>query len=181
MFVSQDFKGSLNHKLRKLALQRCELELLRSHPKDERGSVREIGLWDRMGATLHFLELSPTLWWELTHCSEWSFSGPFWDPERDRKWIPKWTRNGTENGPPKGTLRKDLKDGSLRVEVYEDSKSNLISNLKPKLEVDGRSQGRTRTRPRIPSLAELPLHSSQVTEARAAAVRAGVVAKPSEG
>ena len=31
--------------LRKLALRRCELELLRSHPKDERGSVREIGLW----------------------------------------------------------------------------------------------------------------------------------------
>ena len=32
--------------LRKLALGACdrELELLRSHPKDERGSVREIGL-----------------------------------------------------------------------------------------------------------------------------------------
>ena len=47
--------------LRKLALLPCELELLRSHPKDERGSVREIGLWTRMSATLHFLELSPTV------------------------------------------------------------------------------------------------------------------------
>ena len=136
--------------------------MLRSHPKDERGSVREIRLCVSVPPTLHFLELMRLLCWELTNCSEWSFSSPFWDPEREREWIPKWTRNGTENGPPKGTLRKDLKDGSLRVEVYEDSKSSLKSNLKPKLEVDGRSQGRTRTRPRIPSLAELPLHSSQV-------------------
>ena len=57
-------------KLGKLALQRCELELLRSHPKDERGSVREIGLWNRMCATPHFLELSPALWTELTCCSK---------------------------------------------------------------------------------------------------------------
>ena len=54
--------------LRKLALQRCELELLRSHPKDERGSVREIGLCDRLEPNLHFLELSPALWWELPRC-----------------------------------------------------------------------------------------------------------------
>ena len=54
--------------LRKLALQRCELELLRSHPKDERGSVREIGLWIWIEPNLHFLELSPTLWWELPRC-----------------------------------------------------------------------------------------------------------------
>ena len=49
--------------LRKLALGACdrELELLRSHPKDERGSVREIGLCDRMEPTPHFLELSPTV------------------------------------------------------------------------------------------------------------------------
>ena len=47
--------------LRKLALRLCELELLRSHPKDERGSVREIGLCDRMAPTPHFLELSPTV------------------------------------------------------------------------------------------------------------------------
>merc|ERR1711918_27113 len=53
--------------------KRCELKLLRSHPKDERGSVREIGLCViRIGPTLHFLELSLTLWWELTRCSEWS-------------------------------------------------------------------------------------------------------------
>ena len=83
--------------LRKLALQRCELELLRSHPKDERGSVREIGLCDRMSATLHFLELMRLLCWEFDHCPEWSFSGLFWDPKRERKWIPKWTRQGTEN------------------------------------------------------------------------------------
>ena len=47
--------------LRKLALQRCELELLRSHPKDERGSVREIGLWLRMFANLHFSSYPPSL------------------------------------------------------------------------------------------------------------------------
>ena len=38
-----------------------EPELLRSHPKDERGSVREIGLCVWMGPTLHFSELSPTV------------------------------------------------------------------------------------------------------------------------
>ncbi len=49
-------------RLRKLALRLCELELLRkaSPLGDERGSVREIGLCDRIDATLHFLELSPT-------------------------------------------------------------------------------------------------------------------------
>ena len=51
--------------LRKLALGACdrELELLRkpSPLGDERGSVREIGLWDRMCPTLHFSRLSPTL------------------------------------------------------------------------------------------------------------------------
>ena len=58
-------------RVRKLALVSSELELLRSHPKDERGSVREIGLWIWMEPTLHFLELSPTLWWELANCPEW--------------------------------------------------------------------------------------------------------------
>jgi len=46
-------------RLRKLALQRCELELLRSHPKDERGSVREKGLCVWMCPTLLFRWLSP--------------------------------------------------------------------------------------------------------------------------
>ena len=41
---------------------RRELELLRSHPKDERGSVREIRLCVRMGPTLHFSRLSPMVW-----------------------------------------------------------------------------------------------------------------------
>jgi len=71
--------------LRKLALQHSPWELFRSHPKDERGSVREIGLWIRIAPTLHFLELSLTLWWELPRSSEWSFSGPFWLPESHRK------------------------------------------------------------------------------------------------
>ena len=96
--------GLLALRLRKLALGRSrELELLRSHPKDERGSVREIGLWGRMCPTLHFLELSPTLWWELPRCQGCSFSGPFWDPERCRKWIPKWTRKGPKTDPQTGT------------------------------------------------------------------------------
>ena len=50
---------------------------MRSHPKDERGSVREIGLWKGNEATLHFPELSRTLWTELTNCFRWSFSGSF--------------------------------------------------------------------------------------------------------
>ena len=38
---------------------RRELELLRSHPKDERGSVREIGLCDWILANVPFSRLSP--------------------------------------------------------------------------------------------------------------------------
>ena len=120
--------------LRKLALGRCELELLRSHPKDERGSVREIGLCVRMQPTLHFLELSPTLWWELPRCSECSFSGPFWDPEREREWIPKWTRNGTQNGSQKGY--STLEPGSFNPETrIRNSNSNSIVELKGELEL----------------------------------------------
>ena len=126
--------------LRKLALQRCELELLRSHPKDERGSVREIGLWDRMGATLHFLELSPlTLWWEWTHCAESalfriSFSkiGPEMDPKRDRKRIPK--RVPESWNPETGTRKLELETRSSNsiVELeFLKSKSNSNSDAKP--------------------------------------------------
>ena len=43
---------------------------------DERGSVREIGLWIRMAATLHFLGLTPTARWLLAYSSMW----PFWVP-----------------------------------------------------------------------------------------------------
>ena len=60
-----------------------ELELLRSHPKDERGSVREIGLCSTVDATPPFLELSPTVWPLLTSCSKWSFSGRLGGPEMD--------------------------------------------------------------------------------------------------
>ena len=74
--------------LRKLALQRCELELLRSHPKDQRGSVREIGLCDRVRPTLHFLELMRVVFGLLTCCSKWSFSLPFWGPRRERSGEP---------------------------------------------------------------------------------------------
>ncbi len=66
-------------RLRKLALRLCELELLRkpSPLGDERGSVREIGLCVRNGATLLFSRLSPTARWFLSHCHKWSFSRSF--------------------------------------------------------------------------------------------------------
>ena len=70
---------------------------MRSHPKDERGSVREIGLWNRMCATLHFLELSPMLSWELPRSPKWSFSGRLGSPEMDSFGDPKWSHLGTEN------------------------------------------------------------------------------------
>ena len=76
-----------------------ELELLRSHPKDERGSVREIGLASTMRPTPHFLELSRTVWPLLTSCTKWSFSGPLGGPEMDPFGDPKWTHLGTRNGP----------------------------------------------------------------------------------
>ena len=78
---------------------RRELELLRSHPKDERGSVREIGLWNRMRATPHFLELSPTVWPLLNSWTKWSFSGRLGGPEMDPFGDPKWTHLGSRNGP----------------------------------------------------------------------------------
>ena len=70
--------------LRKLALQRCELELLRSHPKDERGSVREIRPGSRVVPNPSFSWVRPTVCSESPCCLWWSFSGPFWDPERGR-------------------------------------------------------------------------------------------------
>ena len=92
-------KGRQTGLLRKLALGACdrELELLRSHPKDERGSVREIGLWDRMFATPHFLELSLMLWTELTYSYKWSFSGRLESPEMESFGDPKWSHLGSEN------------------------------------------------------------------------------------
>ena len=70
---------------------------------DERGSVREIGLWSTMAPTLHFLELSPMLSWEFAHSPRWSFSGrlgsPEMDPFGDPKWSHLWTRNGPIWGP----------------------------------------------------------------------------------
>ena len=76
-----------------------ELELLRSHPKDERGSVREIGLRSTVGPNPHFLELSPTVWPLLTCCTKWSLSGPLGGPEMDSFGDPKWSPLGTRNGP----------------------------------------------------------------------------------
>ena len=76
---------------------RRELELLRSHPKDERGSVREIGLCVWMAATLHFSRLSLTVWTELTHSYKWSFSGRLGSPEMDSFGEPQWFHLGTEN------------------------------------------------------------------------------------
>ena len=76
---------------------RRELELLRSHPKDERGSVREIGLCLWMATTLHFSRLSPTVWTELTNCPKWSFSGRLGSPEMDSFGNPKWSHLETEN------------------------------------------------------------------------------------
>ena len=43
---------------------------------DERGSVREIGLGDRMAATLHFLGLTPTARALLANSSMWPFGVP---------------------------------------------------------------------------------------------------------
>ena len=50
---------SASDRLRKLALVPSELELLRSHPKDERGSVGEIGLCSMDGPNPAFLEAIP--------------------------------------------------------------------------------------------------------------------------
>ncbi len=75
-----------------------ELELLRSHPKDERGSVREIGLCDLVCPNPHFLELSPTVWPLLNSWTKWSFSGRLGDPEMDPFGDPKWSHLGTRNG-----------------------------------------------------------------------------------
>ena len=101
--------------LRKLALGACdrELELLRSHPKDERGSVREIGLWSTMDGTLHFLELSPMLSWELPHSFKWSFSGRSGSPEMDSFGDPKWSHSGTRNGPVWGPGMIPFEDSKL--------------------------------------------------------------------
>ena len=96
--------------LRKLALVPSELELLRSHPKDERGSVREIGLPSTMVATLHFLELSLTVWRLLTYCSKWSFSGRLRSPEMESFGDPKWSHLGTENGCSWGPKTDSLGD-----------------------------------------------------------------------
>ena len=41
-------------------------------------------------ATLHFLELSPTVWPLLTYCSKWSFSGRLRSPKIDSFGDPKW-------------------------------------------------------------------------------------------
>ena len=100
-------------RLRKLALVPSELELLRSHPKDERGSVREIGLWIRMCPTLHFLELSPTLSWEFAHSSKWSFSGRVGSPEMDSFGDPKWLHLGTRNGIIWGSKMIPFEDSEL--------------------------------------------------------------------
>ena len=90
----QVFTGS---ELRKLALQRCELELLRSHPKDERGSVREIGLCVWIEPTVHFSKLSLMGWRFLHCCQKWSFSGRLGSPEIVSFGDPKWSHLGTEN------------------------------------------------------------------------------------
>ena len=69
-----------------------------SHPKDERGSVREIGLCVWVDPTPHFLELMRVVFGLLISCVKWSFSGPSQVPERERKWVPKWTRKGSAHG-----------------------------------------------------------------------------------
>ena len=81
--------------------------MLRSHPKDERGSVREIGLWFSVPATLHFLELPPTLWAELTHCPRWSFSGSF-------RGVPGWSL-GRVSEVPLRAFSKGVWEHSERI------------------------------------------------------------------
>ena len=108
--------------LRKLALLPCELELLRSHPKDERGSVREIGLCARMCPTLHFSELSPTARTELTCCSKWSFSVPLGGPFR--------TSFGNHFGPHLETISDLILDRKL---TRGDSISNSETSIRTQM------------------------------------------------
>ena len=90
-----------------------ELELLRSHPKDERGNVREIGLCHTVFQTLHFLELSPTLSWEFAHSSKWSFSGRLGSPEMDSFGDLKWSHLGTRNAAFWGVEMIRFEDSKL--------------------------------------------------------------------
>ena len=72
--------------LRKLALVPSELELLRSHPKDERGEFE--GGWAAcpVWANPHFCELSPKVRWFLISCSDAPFSAPSGDPRGESFW-----------------------------------------------------------------------------------------------
>ena len=105
--------------------------MLRSHPKDERGSVREIGLCVWMDPTLHFLELSPTTRWFLAYSSKYSFSGRSGSPEMDSFGDPKWSDFGTRNGliwGPEMIPFEDSKLIHLRADLGTENKDFGRSN-----------------------------------------------------
>ena len=99
-----------------------ELELLRSHPKDERGSVREIGLWILIAPTPHFLELSPTARPLLTCWPKWSFSVPLGGPFR--------TSFGNHFGPRLETISDRILDRKL---TRGDSISNSETSIRTQM------------------------------------------------
>ena len=72
--------------LRKLALVPSELELLRSHPKDERGEFEGGWAGEPVWANPHFCELSPKVRWFLISCSDAPLSAPSGDPRGESFW-----------------------------------------------------------------------------------------------
>ena len=117
---------------------RRELELLRSHPKDERGSVREIGLCAWMFPTLHFSELSPMLWTELTKSSKWSFSGSL-------RGLPGWSLRRVSGVPLRafpGGVSGSIRRGFPRVRT---TRIQTTTRHKHRNETLTRIQSRTET------------------------------------
>ena len=105
------------------------------------------------------------------------------EPKRDRKRVAKGTRNGTETEillntnheeSSYATTRKDREDSGIflgvQVEDRQTSKPNSncwSSNSKLKPDIHDRTRLQTlATRPRDPSLAELPLHFFSGLEAK---------------
>ena len=99
--------GQRGAQLRKLALVPSELELLRSHPKDERGSVREIWAMCPDGETPAFQQAIPHVVVGITPLLKVVIFGSFgesrngliWGPEMVPFGDPKWSHSGTRNDP----------------------------------------------------------------------------------
>ena len=90
------------------------------------------------------------------------------EPTRDRKRVAKGTRNGTETEillntnheeSSYATTRKDREDSGLFLGVQVEERETSKPNSKFKPERHDRTRLRKlATQPRVPSLAELPLH-----------------------